>query len=221
MAVEPKDKLLSNLRAALADGSFVKLTLSGYRGRDRSLKNVFIRPVELRGAAQLQFTYRHATNDIAKNFSHDDALLLLDELIGADFRTADLFTTARAMQLEFREGKAARLIEGKAQHREAPVKAHDQPKQRAVSVATAPWLHALGVTAPDGKVAKGMEAKFRQINRFVELLSHLFTDARLAANRPLTLVDMGSGKGYLTFAAFDWLHRSGWPAASSRGIEAR
>jgi SAM-dependent methyltransferase len=45
-----------------------------------------------------------------------------------------------------------------------------------------------------------MAAKFRQINKFVELLSHLSTEATLPSDRPLRVVDMGCGKGYLTFA---------------------
>jgi hypothetical protein len=37
----------------------------------------------------------------------------------------------------------------------------------------------------------------------------------------LTIVDMGCGKGYLTFATYDWLRRSGWNDVTVRGIEAR
>jgi hypothetical protein len=40
-------------------------------------------------------------------------------------------------------------------------------------------------------------------------------------DKPFTRVDMGSGKGYLTFAAFDWLRRFGRPNLIVRGIEAR
>ena len=46
-----------------------------------------------------------------------------------------------------------------------------------------------------------MAAKFRQINKFVELLSHLTDEANLPSDRPFRMVDMGCGKGYLTFAA--------------------
>ena len=42
-----------------------------------------------------------------------------------------------------------------------------------------------------------------------------------AATEVLRVVDMGCGKGYLTFAAYDWLRRSGWNKAIVRGIEAR
>jgi SAM-dependent methyltransferase len=97
---------------------------------------------------------------------------------------------------------------------------HDQPKQRIIEAAR-PWLRELGVTTPDGKVAKGMEAKFRQINRFVELVSHLLAEVPDAKAAPLHVVDMGCGKGYLTFGVCDWLRAQGWKEFSVRGIEAR
>lgn len=217
-----KDKFLTRLRDALADASFVKLTLSGHRGRDQSLKNVFIRPVTLREGSRLQFVYRHATRDVSKNFEPGDALELLDGLVGGEFRHANLFTTRLTSNLEFREGKGARLLESRPTHAEAPSTAHDQTKQRLVAV-DRPWLQSLGVTGPDGKVAKGMEAKFRQINKFVEVLASLLREAQFkpSATKPCSMVDMGCGKGYLTFATYDWLHRQGTGTGQVRGIEAR
>jgi SAM-dependent methyltransferase len=65
-----------------------------------------------------------------------------------------------------------------------------------------------------------MEAKFRQINKFVELLAHLLAESSLAQGAALRLVDMGCGKGYLTFAAHEWLRRNGW-TPEVLGLEAR
>ena len=217
-----KDKFLTRLRDALADASFVKLTLSGYRGGDRSLKNVFVRPVTLREGPRLQFVYRHASRDVTKNFEQGDALELLDGLVGVEFRHANLFTTRLTSNLEFREGKGARLLEGKPTRTKAPSTAHDQSKHRPVT-ADRPWLHGLGVTSANGKVAKGMEAKFRQINKFVEVLASLVNEAHLEPSdaKPCSLVDMGCGKGYLTFAAYDWLQRQSTGTWQVRGVDAR
>ena len=118
---------------------------------------------------------------------------------------------------------------------------HDRAKSRLLE-ADAPWLRALGVTTPEGKVRTDMTAKFRQIHRFVEILGHCLapSSTNLPSPRPppvgrervwecpspispppvIRLVDMGCGKGYLTFAAHDWLRRSGW-TPEVLGIEAR
>ena len=217
-----KDKWLVRLTDALADTSFVKLTLSGPRGRDLSLQNVFVRPVTLREGPRLQFVYRHGTRDVAKNFEQVEALQLIEELVGGDFRYANLFTTQLTANLEFRDGRNSRLMEGKPAHTEPPPTTHDQTKQRHLDPKSA-WLRGLSVTADGGKIAKGMEAKFRQIDKFVEVLASLLAEAKLSPSmeKPVHVIDMGCGKGYLTFAAYDWLNRQAPGAAEVRGIEAR
>jgi SAM-dependent methyltransferase len=67
------------------------------------------------------------------------------------------------------------------------------------------------------RVLEAKPDKIRQIQKFVEILSHL-----IELPKPtLRLVDMGCGKGYLTFAAYDWLWQHGWPSAEVTGIERR
>jgi SAM-dependent methyltransferase len=241
-----KEKWLAQVRDALRDGSFVKLTLGGGRERDSELKSISARPVELKDGPRLSFVYRHATRDVTKNWPTDEAIALLDDLVGAQFRHAHLFTTQATVELEFREGRPARLMQSPPVPGQRPTTAHDQRRRRLVDP-QAGWLHALGVTNGEGQVMKGMEAKFRQINKFVEVLEHLMTDAgwplkvgqasslsrsletvapiaerdRLEACPTLNVVDMGCGKGYLTFATYDWLQRDGWRNATVRGIESR
>jgi hypothetical protein len=228
-----KDKLLHLLGEALEDGTFVKLTLGSPQGRDRSLKQVFARRVQLRERPRLSFVWRYATRDVTKNYSDEEAIALLADVAGRDFRTAHLFTTRLTAQLEFPDGRAARLIEGKPAYSASPPESHDHPRRHTIN-ARRPWLHALGVTTAEGKVAKGMEPKFRQINKFVELLSHLLAEscfhqgegsrasqsAICNSQSAIEMIDMGCGKGYLTFAACEWLQQTGWNA-SIRGIEVR
>ena len=72
-----------------------------------------------------------------------------------------------------------------------------------------------------------MGDKFRQIERFVDLLSSAFRETTLPArasmpdSKPITLCDMGAGKGYLTFAAADFFERVANVPASVTGVETR
>jgi hypothetical protein len=185
------------------------------------LQNVFIRPVQLKNGRRLSFVYRYPTRDVTKNFALDEALGLIGDLINASFRHAHLFTTGSTVELKLRDGRGLRLVEHKSAGNAPPSTEHDLSRQRLVDPHVG-WLHALGVTTADGKIARGMEAKFRQMNKFVEVLGHLMTETNLdgLANE-LNVVDMGSGKGYLTFAAYDCVRRAGWPKAIVRGIETR
>ena len=213
-----KDKWIARLTETLGDGSFVKLTLSMYRGGDTALKNVMVRPVELQDGPRLSFVYRYARRDVTKNFEREEAIELLDDLVGPQFMRAHLFSTQWLSEIEFREGRPARLTEGKAVHAEPPSKSHDKERTRSIIAEKSPWLQALDVTMAGGKIARGMEAKFRQINKFVELLTSLLPET--SADAALSVVDMGCGKGYLTFAAYDSLQRGG-KRCNVRGIETR
>src|SRR6266498_803994 len=168
-----KTKFLDLCLNATRSGTLVKLTLGGYRGTDATLKNVFIRPIVLRAGARLSFVYRHATRDITKTLTHEEGLARVDVLLGAEFQTAHLFTTEQSAQLVLRGGREPRLVMGKPTHPSAPETQHDRRKNRWIDPRTSRWLHSLGVTTVDGRMAKGMEPKFRQINKFVEILQHL------------------------------------------------
>ncbi len=193
------EKFQARLRTALQEGALVKLTLGKYRGADATLRNLHVRPVTLKAGPHLAFLWRHATRDITKNLPPVEALDQLLALIGQDFLHAHLFTTTAHTQLECRPDGSAHLKSTGHAPVAAPTAAHDQPKQHLIP-AESPWLKALGVTNERNQPREGMAAKYRQIQKFAELLTHLAAAAPLPADRPLRIVDMGCGKGYLTFA---------------------
>ena len=234
---DAKHRWLELLSAAVRDGTFVKVTLSRPCCADASLKNVLVRPVALRAGQRLSFVFRHRTRDVTNNLTREEGLARIDTLLEGEFRAAHLFTTGQSAQLELNDGQKPRLVLGQPRHVVAPEPTHDRAKKRWIDPKQSPWLHALGMTTAEGKMCAGMEAKFRQINKFVEILQPLlcrtervradnvppaeFVARRLLPARSLRLVDMGCGKGYLTFAAYELLRRTGWTGVSVRGIEAR
>jgi len=212
-AAEARPRFLAHLRSAVADGTLVKLTL-GKPARthaDPTLHNLFVRPVTLKAGPHLSLLWRHATRDITKNLPPAEALALLEPLIGGDFLDAHLFTPAQTAQFETRPDGRARLTVKTAASAPAPApETHDRAKAHLIA-GDAPWLRALGVTNDRGLPREGMAHKFRQIQKFTELLAQLLAEAdllppasasssQLPAPSPLRIADMGCGKGYLTFA---------------------
>jgi hypothetical protein len=220
MPVPPLEEFLTQLRASLREGNFIKFTLGKPRGPDATLRNVFGRLVPIGGQPQLSLVWHHDRRDITKNHAPDDAIGLIAGLLGTDFHSAHLFTSTRTVQLEFNKKGEPRLTYGKAVV-ETPEPAHDHAKARILTAQSQPWLHALGITTSTGSVREAMADKHRQIHKFVEILSHLAADAPLPAHRPIELADMGCGKGYLTFAACDYFNLIESRPARVRGIEAR
>ena len=220
MTMPPREDFLAQLAASVRDGTLVKLTLGKPRGADATLRNLLVRPVTLRGAPHLSFVWRHDRQDITKNHAPEDAITALAALIGTDFHSAHLFTTARMAQLEYNKKGEPRLTYGPAAD-EKTDDAHDRQKNRLLSERSQPWLEKLGVTTATGAVREGLADKHRQIHKFTEILSHLTADAALPTHRPLEIADMGCGKGYLTFATYDYLNLVASRVAHVRGIEAR
>src|SRR5699024_1809453 len=99
-----------------------------------------------------------------------------------------------------------------------PTLAHNRDKARTIA-AGKPWLQALGLTDADGKVLKSAGDKFRQINRYVEILGPLLK--AIPADRLERVADMGAGKGYLTFAVADYLATPLGSSAVVVGVETR
>jgi hypothetical protein len=218
-----RDQFTGILRTSVNDGSLVKLTLGNYHGADPTLRNLFVRPVTLKAGPHLSFVWRHATQDITKNHPPGEALPLLESLIGGDFLDAHLFTPAETIQLSRSADRTDHLSRKLASEAPPPAVTHDREKLHLIP-ADSPWLHALGVTNDQGRPREGQAAKFRQINKFAELLRHLLLEAGLdagestgALDRPLRIFDMGCGKGYLTFAVSSLLGER----ALVHGIEAR
>jgi protein-L-isoaspartate O-methyltransferase len=215
MAAASPKPFLQMLRQAIDGDTLVKLTLGKHRGADQTLRNLHVRPVMLKSGPQLTFVWRHATRDITKNLPAAEALAQLTALIGQDFLDAHLFTSTQHAQLECQpDGRARLKVTATAS---TPTQAgHDQAKHHLIP-ADAPWLRALGVTNERAQPREGMADKFRQIQKFAELLTHLIAEAPLPTDRPLRIVDMGCGKGYLTFAIAALLG----PRAEVSGIERR
>ena len=65
------------------------------------------------------------------------------------------------------------------------------------------FLVELGIMNEEGRVLARKYDKFRQINRFLEMVQDVIT--HLPEGRPLTIVDFGCGKSYLTFALYHYL----------------
>ncbi len=193
---------LSTLESSLRDGSFVKLSLGAYQGPDDQLKSIHVRKILIKREEKLSFTYRYKTRDIVKNHGHAEGLAHVREALASGFQAATLFTTEFDLIL----GKRTLRRKAPSHSEPAPV-SHDRDKKRLIGAENKDYLHALNITDAQGTVFKNAQDKYRQINKYVEILSGLIQGM---ARGPLKkIVDMGSGKGYLTFALSDYLYGTG------------
>lgn len=214
-------QFLSAFRHAFSTGQLLKCSLGKPTpAAPEGLKNVYLRPVELKKGLQVAFTYRYKTRDEVKNYPLDEAIVQLEKLLGPVFMNADLLSPERDYSLQFDKHGQARFSERKPSQKMPAevIHSHDRTKNRLLAP-TAPWLHLLGITNAKGEVLAAHQDKWRQINKYLETIESLLRDQPLPQGAHIA--DMGSGKGYLTFALYDFLENHLRLAPQITGIELR
>ena len=223
-----RERFLEALARAIADGSAARVLLSKPVAKGDDLERVTARPLMLRGERVLSFVFKHRTRDITKNEAVDAALATIAELVGTRFAHAHLFARDAELQLMMSRKGRWTLHRSKPDTADATRPAvaaasddepatHDRQKQRYLSL-DAPFLAELGVTTARHELVPAMARKWKQINKFVEVMSHALESAGIGATAPLNVVDFGAGKGYLTFALHDYLRRQAGGAVRALDI---
>lgn len=216
----PVDRFFAHLADHLERGSLAKLVLAKYHGAQSDLVRVTVRPLLLRDQPHLSFVSSHTTRDVTHNHPLAEGMALLREWVGPTFRHAHLLATGVDVELRFSKRGKASLHQSASARDSVAAPTHDREKHRPLALAT-PFLAALGVTTAEGRLVPAMARKFKQINKFVEVLDHAFAAAPLAAKSRIQVADFGSGKGYLTFAVHHHLRQTLGRDAQVTGIELR
>jgi len=228
-AVTPHEEFLAALDAAVADRSFVSLVLSKKRPSGDDLQSVRVRPLVLRGEPVLSFVHRHATRDVTKNLEpragRDAIARLLDPAGEPSFAHGTLATSESELQLRFsKKGKQALVRSARPPVGDAdgePTPGHDRSKRRALPLELPFWVD-LGIADERHRLVPSMARKWKQIDKFLEVIEHALDDAGFAADGPPPrVVDFGCGKGYLTFAVHEFLRRRFGGAPEVTGVELR
>ena len=163
----------------------------------------------------LSWVYRYPRKDVTRNYTLEESVRLMTEMIGVQFSQADMYCvgtdyflkTDGKERLTVKESRAEREVSGR----------HDKTRNRMVE-ASAGFLHLLEVASADGHIRKDKKDKFIQINKFLEFFS---TAVQSLPGPEISVLDMGSGKGYLTFAIYDYLKKKAGEGARVTGVEFR
>ena len=162
-----------------------------------------VRPVEIAGRQCYQLAERRGKQEFHHNLSGEELLRRATAEIGIAFDQADLFTRSADISLRRAGGKEPRITRAKPSRR-PPVLAHDRCKQHIIPEGQpCAFMQEIGVMTSTGQVRAAKQAKFRQVNRFLELVADVLPE--LPSDGPLRVIDFGCGKSYLTFALYHLL----------------
>ena len=213
---------LEKLSASLGDGTFVRLVLSSPTavGADHPVR-VTGRLVEVRDERHLSLVSRFSARDVTQNHPAPVAAQAVGAMLGTAFRSALLETTQRDWLLHVPTEGPPRLKGHRPRTLQAPARQHDQPRESWLDASATSWLKALGILDAGGRPRASLADKHRQIDRYIEILSHLARDCGWAPEQPLQVIDVGCGKGHLTFGAWHLFHQRLRLNVKVLGIELR
>ena len=203
---------------SLQDKKFIKLTIGKKRGKSRELKNIYVRIVEIKMKEMLSFNYRYDTRDEVKNYTFEEAKEIIEQYLGKELMKAHLFTIDEDVTISVNKKGKGFIITSEPTMTFSEDKEHDHKKKRYVE-AVSPFLHGLGITDENGNVRPKMTDKFKQINKYIELLNAILTTQKW--DEKIRIVDMGAGKAYLTFALYNYLKRETDFEIEMIGVEQR
>lgn len=181
-----------------------------------STQKIIIRPLLIKEKLYYQITEFENNQARHQNLLSQDACQFIVKQISAYKQTILNTTSADYQILSSKKDKLTIL-------KKAPTKSsssliHNRKKHYLLEEGTPiPFLIELGVINREGKVYPQKVDKFRQINRFLEMIEDVLPHFKDQDN--LRIIDFGCGKAYLTFALYHYLKMNRGYALNIIGLD--
>ncbi len=188
----------------LDQNNFVRAVLSGRRrNMQTTYERIDIRPVQLKDGLKLQLVLSEAKQDTTKNIDADKSAIL--ELLNSGYANILVEFTTGSYSLRITKKGEALIHEGKGTFERTL--AHDRSKERLLD-SSDPFLVEVGISDHKGVIKPSMQDKYRQVEEFLRILEPALPEKK----EKLSIVDLGCGHAYLTFATHQYLRKAGLDA---------
>ena len=192
--------------------SVARMVLSGRRRNMQTpTTRIDIRPVTIKDSLHFQVSTSDGRAVTTKNYLPTE--IPLGEYLNAGYSNVLIETLSETFQLQISK-KDEPVISIKAGVSEVNLE-HDRKKSRLLDPSD-PFLREVGISDASGKVKASKMDKYMQVEEFLRLLTPTLTQAITAGHldspspaKPLTIVDLGCGHAYLTFATHQYLQSTG------------
>jgi SAM-dependent methyltransferase len=185
-------------------------------------ERIDIRPVEIKGVLNLQLMQNDGRATTTKNLP--PSAVEIDQLLNSGYANIMVESTEEAYSIRItKSGDAQVHIEKRKSEQNL---SHDKKKDRLLD-SNDPFLREVGIADAKGVIKPSRQDKYKQVEEFLRLLSPALNAAIEAGQihaptvqNPLRITDLGCGHAYLTFAAHQFLIKSGIPVVVT-GIDIR
>jgi hypothetical protein len=223
MPTSKEDALIEASSRILDTSTFVRAVLSGRRRNMQvEYERIDIRLVEIKGILNLQLMQNDGRTTTTKNLLPQQ--VAIDQLLDSGYANITVESTDEAYSLRItKSGDAQTHTEKRLTEQNL---AHDKKKDRLLDSGD-PFLQEVGISDAKGVVKPSKQDKYKQVEEFLRLLSPTLNSAieagqvhKPTTQNPLRITDLGCGHAYLTFAAHQFLMKSGIPVVVT-GIDVR
>lgn len=194
---------------AAEKNSLKRLTLSKSADGAEYVKLSFSLFTDGAGAVKVAAEGKCADGKMIRKNIDTDALFDLLVSVTGSYKQGDLSVgDVQASYMVSKKGKISLVGEGKAMSAvensaSAEIKRGNNNVKNYFFDGNEKWLFELGITTKEGRIHDKKQSKFRQINRFTELLDDVYE--KLPSEGTLNVCDLCCGKSYLSFAVYEYL----------------
>ncbi len=198
------DEVIKLLNDIILNEEIIYAVLSGVRKKDENNFNkVTIKPVLIKDNMKLQFAYNYKNKVLHKNLEPAEAINEIVNLLDENFKQGVIFAKKSDYHILISKREKVTILKKKSTKEKVDL-SHNRKKTYIIEDGEpCDFLIRLGVMNENGKVASKRYDKFRQINRFLEMVADVIP--KIKVDGGLNIIDFGCGKSYLTFALYHYL----------------
>lgn len=183
---------------------FTKIILSNKIDKSFAYNKSVVVPIQLRGRPGWQMTLYTDKQAFQENFTTVSQMTArVQELFEHKYKQLNFFGATEDIELKI--GKRGKTIVSKHRHAAVSVSSSEHNRNKKYLINENDRILPLidmGVMTNDGKIVRSQYDKFRQINKFLEMID----DTLKNWDKPsITVIDFGCGKSYLTFVLYYYL----------------
>lgn len=189
------------LTYAIDQQILTKLTLS--KSVDKNILRTTGRLTRIKGKVYLALeSFLADGKAVQKNIPAEEAASFVAALIPSSYKQGNIVTTAGACEIKVSKKDRVTVMDRIKRESAPQVKLEHDRKKQYILPAEEPvdFLVALGVQDPKGGVYDKKRSKFRQINRFLEMVADV--ESQIIKGDDLYILDLCCGKSYLSFAVY-------------------
>ena len=177
-----------------------KLIISNLKQKSYEFQKITARQISLKGKIVIQLEKFTKTQAMHENLTLEDAVSKLSEY-AEHYKQMDVYTTTHIYVVKMKDSSDIHVSKKQLQNqKQVNVKSQNREKQYILSEGmNIPALVDLGVFTKDFKIVNTKYDKYRQLNRFIEMIDNVISKED---KEYYHIVDFGCGKSYLTFVIY-------------------